>query len=96
MRLVKYRPLDVADHVAIFTHHLREGDFPDLGKLRFAELEIGVIVLVPESVALFELLESEDIISRWGPMPKLESSKEAILINKAPGNGKRVEQNLKL
>ena len=57
MRLVKYRPLDVADHVAIFTHHLREGDFPDLGKLRFAELEIGVIVLVPESVALFELLE---------------------------------------
>ena len=57
MRLVKDRPLDVADHVTIFTHNLRQGDFPDLGELCFAELEVCVVVLVPESVAFFKLLE---------------------------------------
>ena len=57
MRLVKDGPLDVADHVAVFTHDLRQGNFSDLGKLRLAELEVGVVVLVPESVALLELLK---------------------------------------
>ena len=57
MRLVKDGSLDVADHVAVFTHDLCQGNFSDLGKLRFAEFEVGVFVLVPESVALLELLE---------------------------------------
>ena len=57
MWLIKNRSLDVSDHVAIFTHDLRQGDFPDLGKLCLAKLEVGVVVLVPEPVALFELLE---------------------------------------
>ena len=57
MRLVKNGPLDVADHVAVFAHDLRQGYFSDLGKLRLAELEVGVVILVPESVALFELLK---------------------------------------
>ena len=57
MWLIKNRSLDVSDHVAIFTNDLRQGDFPDLGKLCLTKLEVGVVVLVPEPVALFELLE---------------------------------------
>ena len=57
MRLVEYGPLDVAHDVAVLADDLGEGNLPDFGELSLAELGGGVVALVPESVALFQLLE---------------------------------------
>jgi hypothetical protein len=55
--LVKDRALNVSDDVAVLTNDLGQGDLPDLGQLLNAEPRGRLVVLVPEPVALFDLLE---------------------------------------
>ena len=57
MWLVEDGPLYVAHDVAVLADDLGQRDLPDLRELRLAELGGGVVALVPEPVALLQLLE---------------------------------------